>query len=330
MRSLYAILAVDRRATAKEIKRAYYAAAHDCHPDKRPNDPEAAQRFRDASLAYTVLGDPASRRRYDLLGPMALGLSPSLSDLSVLGADAERLAQALSSVVGGVMGRWRRKKKAEATIDVHVDVACALRGGTQEVRMDRQIVCAACKGQKTQPTREAQADASGLTRRCLPCRGKGTVMHTAIWQLRIPADSGPNDILRMAQAGPMGQDLMAHLRIDPHPLVRCRGLDLYLDMPLHPSAAVLGGVVTLQMPHKNIRFTVPKGSQTGDRLTLANEGLKGSKHSKRGQLHLTFEFELPQMPRPQHLAVWQALAAIEAQDAQAFPRIREFTQGMQH
>lgn len=142
MRSLYAALELDRRCTARDIKRAYYALAHLYHPDKAPNDPAAAQRFEEISLAYTVLGDPAARKRYDLLGPMALGLSPSLTDLSALGLgpDGQRLAQALGNVVGGMISRLRRPKGAKPKrMDLTIDVATALRGGSREIRVPAVI-----------------------------------------------------------------------------------------------------------------------------------------------------------------------------------------------
>jgi molecular chaperone DnaJ len=323
MPSLYASLGVDRRATAKEIKRAYYAAAHDCHPDKRPDDPRAAARFSEISLAYTVLGDPASRKRYDLLGPMALGLSPSLADLSVLGPEGEKVAQAVSAVVGGVWGRLRRPKKAPK-LELHIDVATALRGGTRQMRMRRKVACATCTGPKPPGTLGA------LAPKCRTCGGKGSTEQAVIWHLRIPQDSGPKDILRMAKAGPMGQDLMVHLRIEAHPLIRCRGLELYVDLPIRPSDAALGGTVTLAMPHKNLQIAVPQGCQTGDMLVLSNEGLRGGRLSKRGALHVTFDIETPSALSPAHRAAYEALAAAERQSPSAFRKSLAFGQNMQH
>lgn len=64
---LYARLGVDRRATADDIKRAYYREAKRSHPDVNTTQ-EAAVRFRQAAEAYEVLRDPTRRRLYDLGG----------------------------------------------------------------------------------------------------------------------------------------------------------------------------------------------------------------------------------------------------------------------
>ena len=61
----YAILRVPREATEEEIRRAYRRQALEWHPDRRPGDPRAAERFREISEAYAVLISPARRREYD-------------------------------------------------------------------------------------------------------------------------------------------------------------------------------------------------------------------------------------------------------------------------
>jgi curved DNA-binding protein CbpA len=64
-RDYYAILGVTRQATEEEIRRAYRRLALEWHPDRRPDDPRAAERFREISEAYAVLINPARRREYD-------------------------------------------------------------------------------------------------------------------------------------------------------------------------------------------------------------------------------------------------------------------------
>lgn len=61
----YAIVGVGREATPDEIRRAYRRLALECHPDRNPGDPGAAERFKELSEAYAVLIDPAKRREYD-------------------------------------------------------------------------------------------------------------------------------------------------------------------------------------------------------------------------------------------------------------------------
>src|ERR1700754_2133775 len=61
----YAVLGVPASATQDEIKKQYRKLAAKHHPDKNPNDNKAAERFKEISEAYQVLGDAEKRKQYD-------------------------------------------------------------------------------------------------------------------------------------------------------------------------------------------------------------------------------------------------------------------------
>jgi DnaJ-class molecular chaperone len=61
----YAVLGVQRGASADEIRAAYRKAARASHPDLHPKDATAHERFKRVQVAYEVLGDPARRAAYD-------------------------------------------------------------------------------------------------------------------------------------------------------------------------------------------------------------------------------------------------------------------------
>ena len=61
----YTVLGVPAKATQEEIKKQYRKLASKHHPDKNQNDPKAAERFKEISEAYQVLGDVDKRKQYD-------------------------------------------------------------------------------------------------------------------------------------------------------------------------------------------------------------------------------------------------------------------------
>ncbi|TVY47552.1 DnaJ-like protein subfamily C member-like protein [Lachnellula occidentalis] len=61
----YNILGVEKDADDNQIKKAYRKAAIIHHPDKNPDDEDAANRFKDVGEAYETLSDPEKRARYD-------------------------------------------------------------------------------------------------------------------------------------------------------------------------------------------------------------------------------------------------------------------------
>ena len=68
MADYYEILGVEHTAEEIEIKRSYRKLAIKYHPDKNPDNPEAAEHFKEISQAYEILSDPQKRELYDRYG----------------------------------------------------------------------------------------------------------------------------------------------------------------------------------------------------------------------------------------------------------------------
>src|SRR6185295_14805369 len=64
-KDFYAVLGVSSSASQDEIKKQYRRLAAKHHPDKNPNDAKSAEKFKEISEAYNVLGDAEKRKQYD-------------------------------------------------------------------------------------------------------------------------------------------------------------------------------------------------------------------------------------------------------------------------
>ncbi|XP_053977149.1 dnaJ homolog subfamily C member 5 isoform X1 [Hylaeus volcanicus] len=81
--SLYQILQIPKTATSEEIKRTYRKLALKYHPDKNPNNPEAAEKFKEINRAHTILTDLTKRNIYDNYGSLGLYVAEQFGEENV-------------------------------------------------------------------------------------------------------------------------------------------------------------------------------------------------------------------------------------------------------
>jgi len=170
----YAILGIERRATAVEVKRAYRRLARKFHPDINPGDQAAVVHFHRIVEAYETLVDPGRRRDYDLHG--AGRETAAETPVEFEGFDFSRAAEGLrastfSELFADVFkAATTEAGKAEPGADLHGTVALsfeeAVRGSERLLTLTRQVVCPQCHGGGEVRTAEG---------RCLHCQGEGSL-----------------------------------------------------------------------------------------------------------------------------------------------------------
>ncbi|MFI6237838.1 molecular chaperone DnaJ [Micromonospora sp. NPDC050784] len=215
-KDFYAVLGVDKAASADDIKKAYRKVARESHPDHNPGDPKAEERFKAASEAYNVLSDSGRRREYDemrsLFGSGAFrrnargggqpgGMPFDVSDMFGGGGGGDRrfggagFQDLFSSIFsGGQAGGQAAPRGPARGRDVETEVALdfgdAVRGVTLPLTLRAPGVCDTCHGNGakpgTQPRTCPVCHGAGVTTRnqgsfsfsepCRNCQGVGTVV----------------------------------------------------------------------------------------------------------------------------------------------------------
>jgi curved DNA-binding protein len=260
----YAALGVERGASADEIKKAYRRLAQKHHPDVS-KEPGAEAKFKEIAEAYQTLKDPEKRAAYDALGsrPQGEEFRPPPDWTREHGGNAEFSFDdvdfsdlfsrfgAGGGTRGGPFGGRGAMPGQDFEVPVEITLEDAFRGTTLSLSLSMP-----------------EYDAQGQLRR-VPHSVKARIAPGAIHgqRLRLPGRGGKG-----FQGGRDG-DLYLDISLKPHPLYRTTGHDLYLDLPLTPSEAVLGATIEVPTLAGTVSLKVPAGTSSGRKLRLSGRGL---------------------------------------------------------
>ncbi|MFF5054298.1 molecular chaperone DnaJ [Micromonospora sp. NPDC000663] len=268
-KDFYAVLGVDKAASADDIKKAYRKVARESHPDHNPGDAKAEERFKAASEAYNVLSDAGRRREYDemrsLFGSGAFrrnarsggqpgGMPFDVSDLfggGAAGGGDRRFGGAgfqdlFSSIFSGGQGAGQAAPRGPARgrdveTEVALDFGDAVRGVTLPLTLRAPGVCDTCHGNGAKPGTQP--------RTCPVCHGAGvTTRNQGSFSFSEPCRN-------------------------------CQGVGTVVEEKC-PECHGSGGVTKTRT--MNVRF--PAGVADGQRIRLAGRGEPGERGGPAGDL----------------------------------------------
>jgi molecular chaperone DnaJ len=176
-RDFYAVLGVGRNASEQEIKTAYRKLAMQFHPDRNPDNPEAAsEKFKEITEAYSVLIDSQKRAAYDRFGHAGVsgagGFTPDFS--STIFADFEDIFGDLFGI-GDIFGRTRSAGRtrvargADLRYDLEISFEEAAFGLDTKIKIPRWELCGECGGRGARRGSEPET--------CSACGGRGQIRH---------------------------------------------------------------------------------------------------------------------------------------------------------
>lgn len=267
-KDFYKVLGVSESAKKDELKAAYRRLAKKYHPDANADNPKAADRFKDVGEAYSVLSDPAKRKKYDQmrrLGAFGIGTQGggfrssrtpgaggpadggfSMDDLSGLGGLGDIFSSIFDRSKKSQDAKQGRVKGDNVEYVVEVSFKRAVEGGKIAISVPISEECATCGGDGAEP---------GVPiHRCTECKGSGTVS--------------------------FGQGGFAVNR--PCPACFGRG-----KIP-ETSCSACGGSGTVRQKRK-IQVNVPKGVESGAKVRVSGQGERGEAGGPPGDLMITFK-----------------------------------------
>lgn len=301
-KNYYEILGAKPTSTQDEIKRAYKKMARKFHPDLN-KEPDAEDKFKEIGEAYEVLGDVEKRAAYDQLGqaynpgedfhpPPNWDAGFEYSGRSTShNTQAREFSEFFESLFGHAY-RQQQSAQTSAPFDargqdhhakVLIDLSDSLEGAKRtlalkvpELSQDGHVILNERKIEVSIPKGIMEGQHIRLKNQGAPGFGKGKPGH-----------------------------LYLEIIFNKHPTYNSDGADLYLDLPITPWEAALGGKVKIPTPQGLVDLTIPKGSKQGAKLRLKGRGLPAK---PKGDLIVNLQIVLPPADTPKSRELYETMA----------------------
>ena len=278
-RNLYDVLGVGKTASEAEIKSAYRKLARKYHPDLNKDDKNAADKFKEISNAYDIIGNAEKRKKYDnneidedgkptgfgagfggagsgFNGYQSYGGNPfsgfksggfnggaqgGFDFSSIFGDD-------IFSQFGGAQGGFRQRtapqRGSDVSYNMRVDFLDAAKGVEKQISLNGKNI-----------------------------------------NVKIPAGMQSGQTMRLKGLGNIGLnggengDVLITVNVNEHPYFKADWLNILLDLPISVKEAIRGAKITVPTINGKVAVTVPAFSSSGEKLRLKGLGIK----SKTGQ-----------------------------------------------
>ena len=272
-KDLYNILGVTKNASENEIKSAYRKLARKYHPDLNKDNNNAAEKFKEISCAYDILGDKEKRKKYDNneidsdgkptgfgangfsgrnpfengnyhsygSNPFEGGASFDFSD--IFGSDifSKFSSRSSNNPFGGGFsnaGYSKPRKGNDINYTMKVDFLTAVNGDKKTVNLNGKNI-----------------------------------------NVSIPKGSVDGQTLRLKGLGEQSYnggangDVLITLNVEKHPYFSLDNNTILMDLPITLKEAILGAKITVPTISGKVSLNIPPYASTGDKLRLKGKGI---------------------------------------------------------
>lgn len=285
----YRILGVTETATADDIKRAYRRLAKENHPDSRGGDPNAEERFKEISEAYSVLGNPEKRRQYDMMrkGGIFGGPNGGFGQGSPFGGSHSggEFSGNIEDLFGDLFGDGGGGRQRGG------------RGGFGGFNFEDIFTR---KG-RANPTRGGDLQSEITIPFELAVNGGETIIKTgggSKVKIKIPQGIEDGKKIRLrghgrpSPDGGAAGDLYITIHVSPHPEYERRGRDIYSSVYIGMADALLGTEIEARtISGKRVKVKVPAGTSSGKVFRLPGLGVKSD--AGAGDHYVRIEIDTP-------------------------------------
>lgn len=313
-RDYYEVLGVSRNADDNAIKKAYRKLAKKYHPDTNAGDPQAEQKFKEITEAYSVLSDPEKKKMYDQFGHAAFDGSAAGQGSYQNGAyrsgnggyqefhfENGNMDDIFDDLFGDIFhgkstGGFQQKFYGNGN-GFHENYYGGRGFGQDAFRQKGSDLHA-----ETEVTFDEAAFGCDKIISFQSPDGRGT----QTLQVHIPAGIDSGKSIRLKGKGMPGAgggqagDLLLKVKVGSRPGFERKGMDVYSTVSIPFTTAVFGGEALVSTLYGNVMCKIREGTQSGTKIRLKGKGIVSMKNAAvHGDHYVTVQIQVPRNLSPE-------------------------------
>lgn len=164
---------------------------------------------------------------------------------------------------------------------------------------------------------------------CSKCRGKGITRKNAEIEVKIPSGVDTGNQLRLSGKGDAGVnggpngDLYLEFQVKDHPLFIRDDNDIYLELPITITDALLGCKKEVPTLYGNVKLVIPAGSQSGDKHRIKGKGIEDLHSGSKGNMYVVLKVVIPSKLDRGQKKLFEELSKTNLETSE-FKKIKEY------
>ena len=208
------------------------------------------------------------------------------------------------------------------------ETTCSTCGGRGRVITQQRTMFGVFQSESTCPDCNGKGKTFKTT--CKSCSGTGHVVKNKEIEITVPEGVDDGHQLRISGKGAAGYnggpngDIYIEFRVKDHPLFERKDNDIYLDVPLTITEAVLGCKKEVPTLTGTVVLTIDPGSQPGDQLRLRGKGVKDPVRNKKGDMYVVLDVVIPTKLDRKQKELFKELDKTDLEVGSAFKNYKKY------
>lgn len=210
----------------------------------------------------------------------------------------------------------------------HGQKTCSTCHGTGVVTSEQRTMFGSFMSRTTCPT--CNGEGVSFDRICNKCHGTGKTSKNADIEVKIPAGVDNGNQLRVPGKGEAGSnggangDLYLEFSVKEHEIFMRDGDDIYLELPITITEAILGCKKDVPTLYGNIKLTIPEGSESGDKHRIKGKGIENPRNGSKGNMYVILRIIVPKKLSREQKKLLEKLSETDLESGNDFKKIRDY------